>query len=149
MRIRFSDTGIFQQGFTLIEILISMAIFMIGFLGIAMMLISTIRGNSFSIRLTNAVQLASQQIEEINTMDYNSVIDVDNDGISGLNDQDVSTADGYNLNAESGGIGELYNIYWNVAENSPVTNTKTIRVIVIWEEEGKNKMTILDYLRTF
>ena len=41
-----------------------------------------------------------------------------------------------------------YTIYWNVAVNVPVTDSKTIRVIVTWTEKGRNKRINLDFIKT-
>ena len=49
-----------NKGFTLLEILISMFVFTIGLLGTLIMLLSTIKGNSSSIKLTTSAQLGSK-----------------------------------------------------------------------------------------
>ena len=41
-----------------------------------------------------------------------------------------------------------YFIYWNVAVDEPVTNSKTIRVLVIWTERGRDKRIALDFVKT-
>ena len=137
-----------NNGFSLIEIMIALVIFTIGILGLLIMLLYTIKGNSMSVRLTNASQLASKQIEKIMLLDYDTLTDTDNDGISGLDDSDVSTSDGTNLNIEAGDLGKQYNLYWNVAEDQPVAGTKTLRVIVAWQEGEANKKVKFDYVKT-
>ena len=57
------------------------------------MLLNTIKGNSLSIHLTNASQLASKQIEEMMLMRYSDLKDIDKDGADGLDDHDPATAD--------------------------------------------------------
>lgn len=137
-----------NRGFTLVEVMVSVVIFAIGILSVLIMLLQTIKGNAASITMTNAAQLASKQIEEIMLMNYNAITDTDGDGVAGLDDIDVSTAEGTNLNLEIGGLGKRYNVYWNIAENWPVTDTKTIRVIVTWQEGNRNKQVAFDFIKT-
>ncbi|MGA1843832.1 MAG: type IV pilus modification PilV family protein [bacterium] len=137
-----------QQGFSLLEVLISIGIFAIGILGASVLLINTIKGNAVSIRLSTATQLASKQMEEIMLIDYASLMDHDGDGLAGLDDTDASTADGIRLNLKGGGVGERYNLYWNVAENAPVAGTKTVRVIVAWHGGTRDKRVAFDMVRT-
>lgn len=136
-----------NHGFCLLEILIALFIFTIGILALLIMLLYTVKGNSMSIQLTNAAHLASKQIEKIMLSDDDSITDADNDGISGLDDCDESTSDGTNLNVEAGNLGKHYNIYWNVAEDQPVADTKTIRVIVSWQEGEADKQVKFDYIK--
>lgn len=137
-----------QRGFSLLEVLISIAIFTASLLAVSVMLLNTIKGNSVSIHLTSATQLASKQIEEIMLMRYSDLRDVDKDAADGLDDHDPLTADMSNINVEAGSIGKRYNIYANVIEDYPVENTKTIRVIVAWEHGGKDKNISFEFIRT-
>ena len=139
----------FQMGFSLLEVLISIAIFTTAFLGVSVMLLSTIKGNSLSMHLSSATQLASKQIEEIMLMDYDGLKDTDHDGISGLDDQDAMTADMTHLHVEAGGISKKYNIFMNVAEDYPVDETKTVRVILTWQDGDREKQLELEVIRTW
>ena len=80
-------------------------------------------------------------------MDYDTIVDSDGDGIAGLDDSEISTAEGSTLNIASGNSGERYNVFWNVAENCPVAETKTIRVIVKWQDEKRAKQTTFDFVK--
>lgn len=139
----------FPGGFSLLEVLISIAIFTIGLLAISVMLLNTIKGNSLSIHLTNASQLASKQIEEMMLMPYSDLKDIDNDAADGLDDHDPATADMSKLDVEAGGIGKSYDIYANIVEDCPVKKTKTIRIIVAWKHGERDKHTRFDFVRTF
>jgi prepilin-type N-terminal cleavage/methylation domain-containing protein len=59
-----------DRGFTLLEVMIALIVAAIGFLGIAGMITTSIRGNDFSARLTEATNLAQDKIEEMKNVDY-------------------------------------------------------------------------------
>jgi type IV pilus assembly protein PilV len=112
-----------QKGFSLIEILISMTIFAIGVLALAEMQITAIRGNAFSSTTTDGTTLAQDRIEQLMNLPY----------------------DDANLNAGNHGpvTQGVYNVSWDVANNSPVTNTKTVNVSVTWTANGWNRSVSL------
>ncbi len=152
MLLFFCPTGLkkidLHKGFSLLEVLISIAIFTSALLAITAMLLNTIKGNSISIHLTTAAQLASKQIEEIMLMPYSDLKDADKDSADGLDDHDPMTADMVNLDVETGGAGKRYDIYANIVEDFPVKDTKTIRVIVAWRDGERDKYTRFDFVRT-
>jgi len=137
-----------QGGFSLLEVLISIGLFSGAILGVIIMLLSTIRGNSVSMHLSGATQLASKQIEELMLMNYADLRDTDHDGVNGLDDRPASRADMARSNVKTGGIAKTYQIFINVAEDWPVNGTKTIRVIVAWEDGGRDKQTEFEFMRT-
>ncbi|MGA1841061.1 MAG: type IV pilus modification PilV family protein [bacterium] len=145
LRYKKSDS---PGGFSLLEVLISIAIFTTALLAISVMLLNTIKGNALSVHLTNASQLASMQIEEMMLMRYSDLRDMDNDAAKGLDDHDPATADISKLAVEAGGTGKRYDIYANVAEDSPMKKTKTIRIIVSWKHGERDKHTKFDFVRT-
>ena len=132
-----------SRGFTLIEVMISMAIFSIGILAVFSMQISSINGNATARRVTQDVTWAADKAEDLLAMAYSNnddlegVIDsvnpnglehsiangdftVDNDGID--NDLDGQIDEG----AEA----EIVTISWFVLNESPDPDTKTIRITV-------------------
>lgn len=136
-----------QKGFTLIELMVTLVVLSIGLLAIAFMQITAIHGNSFSNKMMGANQLGARYIEEINLMNYSKVVDNDSDGESGLSDNTAATADLSDLNVAVGGVGTTYDVFWNVATNLPGINTKTIRVIVTWLEEGQSRQVSFDFIK--
>lgn len=56
-----------KKGFSLIEVLVSMALVAIAMLGLAQLFVLSIVNNSQADRMTNAVFLAQQQIEQLRT----------------------------------------------------------------------------------
>jgi prepilin-type N-terminal cleavage/methylation domain-containing protein len=75
-----------SAGFTLIEILIAMAIFSIGILGVATMQISSVNGNSHARKHLEASAFAQGQLESALLIPFNNVAD-----------SSIVNADGYRV----------------------------------------------------
>ena len=146
-----------QSGFTLLEVLIALFIFSIGILGVNAMQITSIKGNSTANRITQASNLAADQIEAILSLDYDDVAlndndtdgtaqDANSDGIDdnggnfGLDDVTVATADGNAPSADGN-----YQVFWNVAVDQPLPHTKTINFIV--DPSGKGRNVSMVYIK--
>ena len=124
-----------QNGFTLIEVLIALFVFAVGILGLALMQLSAINGNSVANRVTEASVLASDQIERIMTWNYDDGrLEEDNDNTYTLSNGDDVIFDGHEV-----GAGGNYDLFWNVQENTPATGSKTVEVTVIWFNKGQRK----------
>lgn len=135
-----------RSGFTLLEVLIALFIFSIGILGVNAMQLTSIQGNGKANRITEASSVAADRIEQILSMPYDSdtnLIDDDGDGLidgADLKEQyvDVNANGNAGLNdlppnTDVGPVPSVdgnYQIYWNVAEDYPLVNTKTVRIIV-------------------
>ena len=59
-----------EKGFTILEIVIGISIFLLGMLGVAALEISAIKAEAFSIRMTEATQLARGVFEELMSVPY-------------------------------------------------------------------------------
>lgn len=62
-----------RKGFTLLEVMIGLIILSIGLLGLAAMQITFLRGNSFSIRMTEATSIARNKIEDLNNTPFENI----------------------------------------------------------------------------
>jgi type IV pilus assembly protein PilV len=110
-------------------------VFAVGILGLALMQLSAIKGNSVANRVTQASTLASDQIERIMMWDYaDGRLDEDNDNTYTLSNGDDETFDGHAADPSGN-----YDAFWNVQEDTPATGSKTVDVTVIWFNKGQRK----------
>lgn len=171
-----------NSGFSLLEVLLGITVFMIGMLGVTALNISSLKSNTFSGNLSEATSVATSKLEELMAQDFDDaafLYDVDNDGNrldgcstpynnqdadnDGMDDDDpddtAADVDGkQNFGLDDFGADAdygpetvaknniTYNVYWNVAENEPVTidndadpnncppyqDTKIVTVVVEW-----------------
>jgi len=129
-----------QKGFTLIEIMISIAIFAIGILAVGIMQGAAVKGNTHANRVTSATNLAQDKIEYLMGLPYNHLDLQDQDGDcvnadEGLDDIGFDNNKATQGDADYMDTHELYNVFWNISLNSPINNTKTIRVIVTCDSD--------------
>lgn len=162
-----------QQGFTLIEVVIALAVLSFGILTLMLMQLSSIKGNATSSTITAESNLAAERIERILDLDYfnANLTDTDSDGTNqdwnadgidevgsddtfGLNDIGVSNATGCTAagatpedSADHCMRSGDYDIFWNIAVNQPVPNSKKIRVIVVPNRGKATNMVIFDYIK--
>ncbi|MBV5327054.1 MAG: prepilin-type N-terminal cleavage/methylation domain-containing protein [Chlorobium sp.] len=138
-----------QNGFTLIEVLVAIALLTIGILGAATMQIASIDGNNTAMRLTGAVTWGEDELETLMGLPY-AHADLDDDsnaganaGVTGLDNTDVagSLADGGPV------VQDNFTVFWNVADDYPVFGTKTLRVIVRRNDKGVIKTVTQDFTK--
>ncbi|WP_339137945.1 MAG: prepilin-type N-terminal cleavage/methylation domain-containing protein [Candidatus Electrothrix sp. GW3-4] len=149
-----------QDGFTLIETMIAMAIFTIGILGLFGMQSSAIKENLLANSITGGSTWAMDRVEWLLNLDYANTLDTNNNGNScgGLDDRGTN-ADGMDT---SGTIEPIYNIYWNVARGCTLTNVpippstpenqiyspKHLRIIVTRTNNGLEKeFAVFNYIK--
>ena len=115
-------------GFTLIEVMIALTVLLIGMLGIAAMLVTSIDANENNKRSTEATYLVEQQLEIFRGAPYSAV--------AGMTSTD--TNNNTYINARGDKLTDLPCIYtriWTVLPNPG--NTKTITVTVNWKYKGQ------------
>ncbi|MDY6989023.1 MAG: prepilin-type N-terminal cleavage/methylation domain-containing protein [Thermodesulfobacteriota bacterium] len=159
-----------EAGFSLIEVMVAIAVLAIGILAVAIMQTKAIKGNALANDQARAVALAEERLESLMIIPYGApgalnplLADTNGDGVPGLdNDNDPNNdmfvdpndgsmlypgpadhADVNNPITPSDGRGR-YNVYWNTAV--PGNNTVTIRVIVTWGSESPRRVA-LDYIK--
>ena len=120
------------NGFSLLEVLLGITIFMIGMLGVTALNISSLKSNTFSGNMSEAVIIAGGKIEELMAIDFGDpqlvagdhVEDKKNNGDGSLVPDGVPDPVGRN---------GMYTVTWNVEDGNPVpAKTKTLNVIVEW-----------------
>ena len=109
-------------GFTLLEVLIAISVLTVGLLGVASMQVSAIRGNDFAIAQTEAATAGVDRIEKLLRLPYDHA----ELGVAGNPHTDPTPPTGYTIG-------------WNVTDDSPLSNTKTVTVTVSWVDRGKPK----------
>jgi len=116
------------KGFTLIEVLIVIAIFSIGILAVATMQMTSTKGNASARRITEATALAENQIEYLMQLPYG--------------DDELKPE----TNPHPGPQDPPYTVNWNVNEvdlDADGTNdSKTIAVTVSWSYGGDRNISI-------
>jgi prepilin-type N-terminal cleavage/methylation domain-containing protein len=111
-----------NRGFTLVEVMIGMAIFFIGFLAVGSMQVTAINGNAGAREATEAATRATSQLEALITRPYNNIV-----GGSLVTD-------------------DAYAVSWTVVE-TPSPKFKTITVTVDWEQRGPRSF-VVTYMKT-
>jgi type IV pilus assembly protein PilV len=138
-----------EQGFTLVEVIVALAILAFGLLAIATMQATAIKGNSQAMGLTEAATFAQDRLERLMSLPYtdSALNDTDNDGTAGLDDT-VDT--GGTLTADQSWTepGNTYTVYWNVAVNQPVQNVKTVHMIVRWTDRGLRRSATFEFMKS-
>jgi prepilin-type N-terminal cleavage/methylation domain-containing protein len=124
-----------EQGFTILELVVAIAILTFGLLAVASMQVSSIRGNAFAGRATEGATWATDRMEKLMDLAWDDPLiqDTDGDGSGGLGHATSATAD------QPPDTQGQYTIYWNVADDVIINDTKTVCVIVLWEDHGIQK----------
>ena len=138
-----------SKGFTLVEVLIALAIFAVGILGAATMQISSISENSHAMRITEAATIASSELESLIGVSFDDTTLADNNntgtnaGLTGLDNTDET-----GKLADGGPVAQgSYTLFWNVADDYPVVGTKTVRVITRRNDKGILKEVSQDFIK--
>jgi type IV pilus assembly protein PilV len=114
-----------QSGFTLVELLIAMAILALSMLAAASMQFGSIRNNATGNMVSQANMLAKAQMEILkNTVDVRT----------------LEPGEQNNIDAE-GQPGGIYNRSWTVADMG--TLARRITVTVEWTKRGRSRSIIL------
>jgi len=135
-----------QKGFTLVEVLVAIAVLTVGILGVAAMQYTSVGGNALAIRMTKASTWGGDTLETLMGRAYThaDLLDDNGNGVAGLNHTDTagSLADG-------GPVvnGDFFTVFWNVADNYPIFGCKTIRVLVRRDDLIFMRTISLDFIK--
>ena len=118
-----NDNQMNNRGFTLVEVMIGMAIFLIGFLAVGSLQIMAIKGNTGAREATEAATRATNQLETLIVMPYGSIVG-------------------------GGPVTQgAYTVSWAVLDDTPLPNSKTITVTVDYLHRGPRSFD-LTYMKT-
>lgn len=126
------------DGFTLLEVMVALVILSVGLLGLAALQLVAIKSNAFSGEMTYATMLAQQHAEILKSRAFT--------------DSDL-TAGEHTAMGSSKGV--QYTVAWNVTDNAPDTDMKTINLTVQWtslrqgtSDQSAGQKTVTARLRT-
>ncbi|RLB42456.1 MAG: hypothetical protein DRH12_05710 [Deltaproteobacteria bacterium] len=127
-----------ELGFSLIEVLVAVAILCVGVLATASMQGAGSRNSVISDTRTKATTLAADRIEKLVDLSWTDPLlsDADGDGQAGLGDTQFDNDPSTQSDADHQVVDNDYTIYWNIADNFPINDTKTLKVIVTWQIYG-------------
>lgn len=140
-----------QGGFTLIEVLMAMAVFLIGVLAVLMMQIKAIDTNSSARSVTENYTWAMDKVEEFLALDYSDAA-LSSGSHSVADGSFTQASDGVDNNAngqidEAGESGQI-SISWFVQDDFPVENTKSVRVTVTQRAPlTRDKVIRVDFIK--
>ena len=120
------------KGYMMIEALVSIAIFAIGFLAVATLVFSTTRNNTNGNLLTQANMLARQQMEQLK-----STPDITTLPTGRFNDGPL---DG------NGNPGGIYTRTWTIQDALGFNTSREIQVTVNWSWRGQDRSIVLTTL---
>ncbi|MEJ2167363.1 MAG: prepilin-type N-terminal cleavage/methylation domain-containing protein [Desulfobacterales bacterium] len=133
-----------NKGFTIVEVMIALAIFSIGYLAYSGLQIAATKANTKARWLTLAVTCATDKIEQLLDLPYTHT-DLDA-GTHTL----AADADGIDNNSD-GRIDELneagpLNFTWTVTDDAPIANVKTVDISITWTNAyGRNTINLEYY----
>lgn len=124
-----------EGGFTLIELVVAILIFALGFLGVTKMQQYAIMGNGFSMQMSNALNIIDNQQERIRGLqisDPDMALNVNHDG-------GVSTH-----------MGVDYALSWQVNTTGlgPTVNAREVAILVTWTEKALNHSLTMNMFRS-
>lgn len=120
----------------------AVSVLTIGLLAVASMQVAAIKGNVSSMEVKEATTWATDQMESLLALPYDDALleDTDGDGFDGLNDSTIDTADHPPV------LHGKYAVYWNVAVDDVIGNSKTVNVVVTWADHGRQRRFVLQNL---
>jgi len=124
-----------QNGFSLIEVMISILVLSFGLLGVAAMQVTSIKVNSIANKVTSASTILQDRVETLMALPFNHA-DLSDATAAGLCEKHVDP------NPPAG-----YAVEWCV-DNDPGGNEKIIDLRATWLQTSKEKEFTLSFIRS-
>ena len=113
-----------KQGFTILEVIISISIMAVGLIATASMQAAAVKATAGAFRISESATLAQDRMEVLLSRPYRDPM------LAPGAHRDPSPPAGYSIS-------------WNVVDDSPVANTKRLEVTVSWKEGRAERTTTL------
>lgn len=114
-----------SKGFSLIEVLIALVILSIALLGLAGLMVTTTRGNSYGSHMTEATTFAQDKLEELRASQWSAI------------------PLGNNSDQRIGSTGINYTRSWNVAQNGSL---RTITTTISWNDRTNHQISLISVI---
>lgn len=111
-----------KKGFTLVEVLFALSVLLIGVLGMTFLITTVISSNRFINRMTTALMLSQDKIEDIQREGYDKISSTDIDIM-----EDYNSIPNY----------EKFKRITAIDVDHPLNGMKTVTVIVFWDTNSK------------
>jgi type IV pilus assembly protein PilV len=138
-----------EQGLTLIEVMVALAIFAVGFLAVGSMQITAINTNAKSRNSTTVINIAKDRAEQLMSQPYDH--DLLRAGVHPDDYGDFTQANDDIDNDEDGQIDEAgetghITISWTVIVDQPLLGTKSVRVTATRNARGQRSASF-DFIK--
>ena len=124
----------------------AMAIFAIGFMAVVTMQTTSVLGNTSAYRKTDMTAIATARMETLLGFDYDdTVLDTGAQTLPVVNDGIDNNYNGLVDDATEAAMDTAdpkVRVSWNVVENSPLENTKTVTVTIRYTDRAGNSREV-------
>ena len=138
-----------HKGFTILEVMIALVFLAVGLLGIAGLHYATISGNQSAHKLTVAVNLIEDKIEELKGLDFSDTALSDTDSVKTDVGTEITSNPTLFTSPDHGPETPVpgFERVWNVADSTPAAGLKTVTVIVGWEQKRWHYVALSTIIR--
>lgn len=114
-----------QNGFSLLEVLITLVILSVSLLALAALMVTTTRNNAFGGNITEAATFAQDKLEEFRAAQWDLL---------------VPTTSGPRTDQKQGSTGVSYIRSWDLAESGDI---KTVTISVTWNNRIDHSIRLI------